>query len=336
MAKLDNRPIEDLINITIEYFDSNSISNNVTKGEIVNAVSEYVANLKRVGINTIGRYLEANLTIVKKYFPMNPEYSIIIEEALSNKLITKEEVDSEFSLFSIDELEVSNRVKNALKNNGITNLGELLETDYSVLEGISYFGPDCLSELKRYIHALGLQLKNEEITVEDKYDELNAKGIRLIQDDLLLSGKVVNLLNRNGIFTLQELIDFGENVYHLTRMGKVKATELRNALAKRGIDLEKPIEEPVSTKITEEKLEDTFVPSILPSDEVVEQIKQMDPSIKEKEEQKEKMFSEIDRLIKKNIELGKEMNEYNKELAKKLDELQSLKNKEEGLSYGGK
>ena len=336
MAKLDNRPIEDLINITIEYFDNNSISNNVTKGEIVNAVSEYVANLKRVGINTIGRYLEANLTIVKKYFPMNPEYSIIIEEALSNKLITKEEVDSEFSLFSIDELEVSNRVKNALKNNGITNLGELLETDYSVLEGISYFGPDCLSELKRYIHALGLQLKNEEITVEDKYDELNAKGIRLIQDDLLLSGKVVNLLNRNGIFTLQELIDFGENVYHLTRMGKVKATELRNALAKRGIDLEKPIEEPVSTKITEEKLEDTFVPSILPSDEVVEQIKQMDPSIKEKEEQKEKLSSEIDRLIKRINELGKEMNEYNKELAKKLDELQSLKNKEEGLSYGGK
>ena len=336
MAKLDNRPIEDLINITIEYFDSNSISNNVTKGEIVNAVSEYVANLKRVGINTIGTYLSANLTRVNKYFPMNPEYYIIIEEALSNKLMTKEEVDSEFSLFSIDELEVSNRVKNALKNNGITNLGELLETDYSVLEGISYFGPDCLSELKRYIHALGLQLKNEEITVEDKYDELNAKGIRLIQDDLLLSGKVVNLLNRNGIFTLQELIDFGENVYHLTRMGKVKATELRNALAKRGIDLEKPIEEPVSTKITEEKLEDTFVPSILPSDEVVEQIKQMDPSIKEKEEQKEKLSSEIDRLIKRINELGKEMNEYNKELAKKLDELQSLKNKEEGLSYGGK
>lgn len=340
MSKLNKRPIEDLINITIEYFDNNTVSSNVTKREIVNAVSEYVANLKRVGINTIGTYLSANLSIVNKYFPMNPEYSIIIEEALSNKLMTKEEVDNEFSLFSIDELEVSNRVKNALKNNGINNLGELLETDYSVLEGISYFGPDCLSELKRYIHALGLQLKNEEITVEDKYAELNEKGIRLIQDDLLLSGKVVNLLNRNGIFTLQELIDFGENVYHLTRMGKVKADELRNALAKRGIDLEKPtdekIEESVSTEITEEKLEDTFVPSILPSDEVVEQIKQMDPSIKEKEEQKEKLSSEIDRLIKRINELGKEMNEYNKELAKKLDELQSLKNKEEGLSYGGK
>lgn len=345
MAKLDNRPIEDLINITIEYFDNNTVSNNVTKREVVNAVSEYVANLKRVGINTIGTYLSANLTIVSKYFPMNPEYSIIIEEALSNKLMTKEEVNNEFSLFSIDELEVSNRVKNALKNNGITNLGELLETDYSVLEGISYFGPDCLSELKRYIHALGLQLKNEKITVEDKYDELNAKGIRLLQDDLLLSGKVVNLLNRNGIFTLQELIDFGENVYHLTRMGKVKADELRNALAKRGIDLEKPIEEPVSTEITEEsvlagpadeKLEDTFVPSILPSDEVVEQIKQMDPSIKEKDERIKKILSEIDRLTKDNIDLSIKIHENNKELEKDFEILQSYKNEEEGLSYGGK
>ena len=336
MAKLDNRPIEDLINITIEYYDNNTVSSNVTKREVVNAVSEYVANLKRVGINTIGTYLSANLTIVNKYFPMNPEYSIIIEEALSNKLLTKEEVNNEFSLFSIDELEVSNRVKNALKNNGITNLGELLETDYSVLEGISYFGPDCLSELKRYIHALGLQLKNEVISVEDKYDELNAKGIRLIQDDLLLSGKVVNFLNRNGIFTLQELIDFGEEVYHLTRMGKVKADELRNALAKRGIDLEKPIEEPVSTEITEEKVEDTFVPSILPSDEVVEQIKQMDPSIKEKEERREKLFSEYKGLIEEKKKIIKQEQELDKKIVKTLETLQSLKNEEEGLSYGGK
>ena len=343
MTKLNKRPIEDLINITIEYFDNNTVSNNVTKREVVDAVSELVTKLRNISVDTIGIYLEIGIKKVNERFGIKPEYSVVIEEAL-NKLKYKES-DNEFSLFSIDELEVSNRVKNALKNNGITNLGELLETDYSVLEGISYFGPDCLSELKRYIHALGLQLKNEKITVEDKYAELNEKGIRLLQDDLLLSGKVVNLLNRNGIFTLQELIDFGENVYHLTRMGKVKADELRYALAKRGINLEKPIEEPVSTEITEEsvlagpadeKLEDTFVPSFLPSEDIIEQIKNDNSSIKERIEKKEQLLSEYDRLIEEKNELLKQEKELDKEIAEKLEMLQSLKNKEEGSSYGGK
>ena len=360
MTKLNKRPIEDLINITIEYFDNNTVSNNVTKREVVNAVSEMVTKLRNISVDTIGIYLEIGIRKVNERFGIKPEYSVVIEEAL-NKLKSKES-DNEYSLFSIDELEVSNRVKNALKNNGINNLGELLDTDYSVLESISYFGPNCLSELKRYIHALGLQLKNEVISVEDKYDELNAKGIRLIQDDLLLSGDVVNLLNRNGIFTLQDLIDNGDKVYHLTRMGKVRSDELRNALAKRGIDLENPtdekIEEPVSTEITEEKveepvsteiteesvlagpadekLEDTFVPSFLPSEDVIEKIKQENSSIKERLEQKEKLISEYDKLIEEKNELLKREQELDQKLSKSLEMLQSLKNEEEGLSYGGK
>ena len=347
MSKLNKRPIEDLINITIEYFDNNTVSNNVTKREVVNAVSEMVTQLRRLSVDSIGIYLQIGIKKVNDRFGIKPEYSVVIEEAL-NKLKSKES-DNEYSLFSIDELEVSKRVKNALKNNGINNLGELLDTDYSVLEGISYFGPNCLSELKRYIHALGLQLKNEVISVEDKYDELNAKGIRLIQDDLLLSGDVVNLLNRNGIFTLQDLIDNGDKVYHLTRMGKVRSDELRNALAKRGIDLENPtdekIEEPVSTEITEEsvlagpadeKLEDTFVPSFLPSEDVIEKIKQENSSIKERLEQKEKLISEYDKLIEEKNELLKKEQELDQKLSKSLEMLQSLKNEEEGLSYGGK
>jgi len=353
MANIEKRPIYDLINIVDNYYNTHSIPNNVSKKEEIRVLKNLVFSLQIAGIKTLGEYRDAEiknseaLKDIKANNDFLPEHDLILDLAFTEKLT------EDLTIISIDSLSLPTRIKNALKNNGITNLEELLDLDYSDIKSIKNFGPGLLLELKRYIHSLGYDLKGEEETIEDKRAEYESQGMVLVQNEINIRTKVVNVLNRNGIFTLQELIDFGENVYHLNRMGKVKADELRDALAEKGIYLEQSkekvvkepistkiteekVEEPVSTKITEEKIEDTLVPSILPSEDIIEQLKQENQLIRKRIEQKEKLLSEYEKLIEENNDLIKKEQELDKEIAKRLETLQSLKNKEEGTSYGGK
>ena len=362
MANIEKRPISDLITIVDNYYNTHSIPNNVSRKEEIKVLKNLVFSLQIAGIKTLGEYRDAEnknseaLKEIKANNDFLPEHDLILELAFTEKLT------EDLTIISIDSLDLPTRIKNALKNNGITNLEELLDIDYSDIKSIKNFGPGLLLELKIYIHSLGYYLKGEEETIEDKRAEYESQGKVLVQDEINIREKVVNALNRNGIFTLQELIKCGEKVYHLNRMGKVKADELREALAEKGIYLEEKVEEPVSTRITEEKVEepvstkiteekveepasteiteekveDILVPSILPSDDIIEQLKQENQLIRKRIEQKEKLLSEYEGLIEEKKNLIKQEQELDKEIAKRLETLQSLKNKEEGLSYGGK
>lgn len=84
----------------------------------------------------------------------------IIEEEVKK---VQEETQKNMNLKKrLDELDLSVRAYNCLKNANLNTVEELVEKTESHLRGLRNFGEKSLREIKEKIHALGLSLKDEE------------------------------------------------------------------------------------------------------------------------------------------------------------------------------
>ena len=214
----------------------------------LNIDGEDIAVLKSMGISTLGDLLGASTTqlydrlktgILSRYWGIR---NTVMDMGL---LFTDDHAEYEelgisddVALIPIRNLGLSTRVKNALTRKGqIYYLGDLLARDFESLVRIRNLGEDGIVEIKKYAHSLGYSLKDEDLLLKERKAEYKAKGIPMVQEELGLDGKTSGVLYRNGIYTLQDLINLGERVFELVGMGDVKAQKLREAIASKGIKL---------------------------------------------------------------------------------------------------
>lgn len=303
----------------------------------LNIDGEDIAVLKSMGISTLGDLLGASTTqlydrlktgILSRYWGIR---NTVMDMGL---LFTDDHAEYEelgisddVALIPIRNLGLSTRVKNALTRKGqIYYLGDLLARDFESLVRIRNLGEDGIVEIKKYAHSLGYSLKDEDLLLNERKAEYKAKGIPMVQEELGLDGKTSGVLYRNGIYTLQDLINLGERVFELVGMGDVKAQKLREAIASKGIKL--------STEVVFTKEEISEPIAVMPTEKIVKQLKQENTAIQLRISQKEELSAEYDRLIAERKELMAREQKLDKEIALKIAMLQSVDQKEEGVNYG--
>ena len=193
-------------------------------------------------------------------------------------------ISDEIAMIPITELDISSRLKNALiKKGGITYLGDLLTTDYENIVSIQNLGEKSIIELKDYIHSLGFSFPNEELTKKEIKESFKAKGIPMVGEALNLNSRTSGILYKHGIYTLEDLINFGQKVYELIGMGDIKCNDLATALQTKNIQL-KP------TTI----LSDNKKAAISPNKTIVEQVKKENKSIETRIDIKEKLLGDYE------------------------------------------
>lgn len=115
-------------------------------------------------------------------------------------------------------------------------------------------GNEKVVTLKNYLHQLGIKLTDEKvlfIEVSDTYDE-NTIFIKDVFDDVYTT----NLLHKAEIFTLDDLIKYGEKVFELDGIGGKRKTNILYILDKYGVNFTKEDEDKEISllKIENEKL----------------------------------------------------------------------------------
>ena len=292
--------------------------------------------LSKMRIHTVGELLAANTD--SKYYatkkdPYYPGYRGIRKVVMSMGLFFNDDhlkweragISDEIAMVRINNLDLSHRLKNALiKKGGLTYLGDLLTTDYKNIMHIRTLGEDGITELKNYIHSLGFSLPNEEATMKELRENFKEKGIPMVGEALELDGKTSGVLYKNGIYTIEDLINFGSKVYELIGMGDVKKKKLEAALKAKNIEL----------GISNALSGGTPV-AIRPTEIIVNKAKEENENIKTRIDTKERLLVEYNKLMKERSSLIEREQKLDEEIANKVAQLSSMQ-KDEGSSYGRK
>ena len=302
----------------------------------LNIADEDIAILKSMGISTLGDLLGASTTQLYDRLKTGifSRYCEIRNTVMDMGLLFTDDhaeyeqlgISDDVALIPIRNLGLSPRVKKVLTRGQIYYLGDLLARDFESLFSVRNLGEDGIVEIKKYIHSLGYSLKDEKLLLNEIKAEYKAKGIPMVQEELDLDGKTSGVLYRNGIYTVQDLINFGARVFELVGMGDVKARKLREALTSKGIKL--------STEFVFTNEENSEPIAIMPTEKTVEQLKQENTAIQLRISRKEKLSAEYDRLIAERKELMAREQQLDEEIASKIAMLQSVNQKEEGVNYG--
>lgn len=309
---------------------------NMPLGSINNLDEDIISTLQSMGINTLGKLLEANTDQLYNKFkiPYGSRFWHIRHVVMDIGLLFNDDhlefeqlgISDDVALITINSLGISNRLKNSLtRQGGINYLGDLLSHDYSRLMRIRTLGEDGLIELKKYIHSLGYKLNNEAPLLTEIQEEYKTRGIPMIQEELGLDAKTCGVLYRNGIYTVQDLVNFGEKVFELVGMGDLKRQKLKEAMESKDIHFGTAVvitpEEPVA---------------VMPTKEVVDRLKQENTAIKIRIGRKQELVSEYDRLLAERQELMTREQKLDEEIASKIAMLQAVEQKGEGANYGRK
>lgn len=116
-------------------------------------------------------------------------------------------ITEEEALIPISALEIPKRVKSILYRTGCINvLGDLLSEPYSKIERLRGMGDKTLEDLTVYLESIGYPIKNKDITVAERKQELEENGELLIEQ-IIPSRKTMLALNRAGIYTLDQLLE---------------------------------------------------------------------------------------------------------------------------------
>jgi hypothetical protein len=141
----------------------------------------------------------------------------------------------------IDQLELSVRTYNCLKNEGIRLIGQFAKMDEDELLRIPNFGRKSLNELKEILAQNGLHLG---LAVPDclpeGIDGLSRQANKLLEriDELELSVRSANCLKNDGINYVGELVQKSEaELLRTSNFGRKSLNEIKELLAQSGLHL---------------------------------------------------------------------------------------------------
>ena len=284
--------------------------------------------LNSMNIRTFGELLEVNtdqLYQKLKEYGRPEKYFEIRKIIMKNGFLFNDDrlcfqslgINDEVALIPITNLSISNRLKNAFTRWSICYFGDLLSLDYKHIKEIRAIGNLELIELKKYVHSLGYLLKGEEEELIEIKERYKRDGIPMIQEELNLDGKVSGILYRNKIYTVQDLIDFGEEVFRLVGMGVLNKERLKVAMKSKNIHFKTDFAgfgEDFNTSA-----------AFMPKDEDIEQLKKQNHEIQSRIEQKEQLLQDLNALIEERISLTEREIQLDEEIDSKIKSLQAIR-----------
>ena len=179
----------------------------------------------------------------------------------NNSTLTIEVEQEVIPEIEIDDLELSVRSYNALKNAGINKLDELISLSREDLYRIPNLGKKTVLELLEIQNKYPKFIKTKEIE-EDSIQEVPSYIADLSISQLEFSTRLSNVLRSNDITSIRQLLDIPkENLIHFPNFGRKCFDELIEYLEERNIRLGMPykvvdVEQP-QMDITQ-KFEDLF------------------------------------------------------------------------------
>lgn len=236
---------------------------------------------------------------------------------------------SEIAHTLVRKLELPEAVKSILAwDLSVYTLGDLLTIDYERIIKAGGIGETYLGILKDYVHSLGYTLKNEQPTLKETLTALREKGVQLLEE-VIPNYRIYNLLYKNGIYTLDDLLNFGPEVNKLVGFGPIKQQELAEKMK----ELNLPFY--VSPVASDKKLEENVeIPrpavAIRPSEAIIAQVKIENDAIRARIEQKEGLVAEYDRLMEERKQLIQREKELDQLIESKVNGVK------EGISHGRK
>lgn len=236
---------------------------------------------------------------------------------------------SEVANTPVSELELPTAIKNILiKQLHAYTLGDLLTTDYEKIIMARNLGETHLGILKNYVHGLGYTLKDEQPTLKETIKALKEQGVPLLEETIS-NARLYNLLYKNGIYTLTDLLNFGPDVCKLSGFGPLKQQELIDKMNELNITFNSS---PITIEQKPEKLSTTPDPVATadPTELQILQLEEDNNAIRIRIEKKQALLEKYNCLIQEREQLIQR--------EKELDQLIEVKVKEmkAGISHGGK
>jgi len=296
-----------------------------------------IERLKGKDIATLGALLDADIEYLEKIFHERPSIVGYIADAVHKKggCLKNEYADLNISedvaLIPIEILDLSPRVKKRFRYSGLRVFGDLLSYTADELLRIRQFGEDSLKEVKDYLKLFGYTLKDDAPTIDEVRQKLKAEGAHLLEE--IFSNKVYLVLYRNGIYTIEDLQNYGPDVINLYGMGELRRRELAETMTAYNLQFNinaKKIEIPTNNGETKENTPKAVV---MPTEEVVAEAKRENDAIRARIEKKEALVAEYDRLLQERQELLAREQELDALIATKLKDMNDVK---VGATHGRK
>ena len=302
--------------------------------------------LKKAGYLTIGDLASAKLEDVEKHFEkvkeggiwgydgiqafryvralMHRDYKLTFDGEFDHLGLTPE-----MATTPITKLELPTAVKNVLTRQLMAyTFGDILTTDYARFLKARNFGEHYLKVLKDYVHGLGYTLKDEEPTLNETLQSLRERGVKLLEETFD-NPKIYMPMYRNGIYSVEDLLDFGPEVHKLVGFGPLRQQELAEKMRELNLTFN------VTPLNAQQKPAGTIdiprpVVAIRPTDAIVEQAKKENEAIRIRIEQKEGLVAEYDRLMVERQQLIAREQELDQLIQTKVSSMK------EGISHGRK
>lgn len=236
---------------------------------------------------------------------------------------------SEIANTPVSRLELPVAVKNVLTRQlSVYTLGDLLTTDYERIIKARNFGETYLGILKDYVHSLGYTLKDEQPTLKETLTALREKGVQLLEE-VIPNYRIYTPLYKNGIYTIEDLLNFGPEVHKLVGFGTIRQQELAEKMKELNLSFY------VSPVASNQKPEGTVeIPrpavAIRPTEAIIAQAKIENDAIRTRIEQKEGLVAEYDRLMEERKQLIQREKELDQLIESKVNGMK------EGISHGRK
>lgn len=225
---------------------------------------------------------------------------------------------SEEAIYSVENFKISKSIIIILRKLGIYTLGDLLRVDYEILAKAWNMGERKLQDLKDYIHSLGYTLKGEKLSLEEIKKSIKAQGGNLLEE-VIDESKIYLTLYRNGIYTLEDLINCGSEVYNIKGFGPNRQQLLKQKLKKLNIVL--------ADKQVDCNLPDSSAITMSP-DSIIEQAKKENILIRKSLKKKAALLLEYESLIEEKKALIAREAELDNLIKSKLEQMK------EEISYG--
>ena len=162
--------------------------------------------------------------------------------------------------------------------------------------------------IKKYLHSIGCTVRCESDNYLEIVNRLKEQGIRLLEEDIK-DPMLYLILYKNGIYTLEDLVNYGPKVLELPNYGPLRRKELIRILKELGIDIEPVVVVNNEVQITKS------------TEELIEEVRLENSEIRARIESKQAMLLEYDELLRERAELQRREEELDQLIESKLKEL---------------
>ena len=267
--------------------------------------------LERNNIITFEHLINTDINTIKKLFTSRFEQRDIINFVHKHNCIIKNEyeeinISKEVGLTPISSLDIPKRIKRALLSHRLMVLGDILLLEPKEILNIKGIGEDLLIELRVSLNKLGFNIKNDKPTVNEMREKYKQENKTLLED--IFSSRIYIILYKNNIYTIEDLLKKGNEVFNLPFFGELRKRELLNTMNQHNLKFETPIN--TNQNLIEEK---------------IKVLSKNNEEIKKRIIEKEELLKEYDRLIKEQ-----------QLLLEKEQELDKLLEEKKGVIHGRK